>query len=64
MNILFPLFYSPKPRNQVSILIYRNWSIGPLSRGLGRVANLIILKNKYHKKDHIKISNFAKFGDV
>ena len=28
MNILFPLFYySPKPRNQVRILIYRNWSI-------------------------------------
>lgn len=36
-----------------------------LSRGLGRVVNLIILKIKYYqKKDNIKISTFAKFGDV
>ena len=27
MNILFPLFCSSKPWNQVRILIYRNWSI-------------------------------------
>ena len=27
MNILFPLFYSLKPRNQVRILMCRNWSI-------------------------------------
>ena len=27
MNNRFPLFYSPKPRNQVCILIYRKWSI-------------------------------------
>ena len=28
MNNTFPIFYSPKPRSQVWILIYRNWSIG------------------------------------
>ena len=27
MNNTFLLFYSPKPRSQVCILIYRNWSI-------------------------------------
>ena len=27
MNILFILFYSFKPWNQVRILLYRNWSI-------------------------------------
>ena len=27
MNIVFLLFCFPKPRNQVRILIYRNWSI-------------------------------------
>jgi len=26
-SLLFLLFYSPKPRSQVRILIYRKWSI-------------------------------------
>ena len=30
----FLLFYSPKPRSQVRILIYRNWAIGDKGKEL------------------------------
>ena len=45
-SIRFLLFYSPKPRSQVRILIYRKWAIHPLKSKLMLVGSTYNLNTK------------------
>lgn len=45
MNHTFPLFYSPKPRNQVCVLIDRNWSIRHITYTEKLPLHVLLLSN-------------------
>jgi len=45
-SLLFLFFYSPKPRNQVRILIYRKWSIvGNIAKDSIKARVIDVLEN-------------------
>ena len=48
----FLLFYSPKPRSQVRILIYRNWAIG-----LSKSALLWILSYLSNRQQFVQVND-------
>jgi len=51
-SLLFLLFYSPKPRTQVRISIYRKWSIQLIhahSKLVYNIAHVLVLSNHTQK---------------